>query len=140
MNITQNASKGQLVAYVFGQDAVAASQTDVQLPTAIGEGSQAVTGYTMPFAGDVVAIAYDLSAAGTTGTFTIGATVNGTEDADTTVTVGTTTTGRKRIKRGACRVAAGDLLGAEITTGGTWDGTTADLAVVVYVLLGMEGV
>ena len=140
MHITHDASKGQLVAFVFGQDAVAASQTDVQLPTAIGEGSQAVTGYTMPFAGDVVALAYDLSAAGTTGTFTIGATIGGTEDADTTVTVGTTTTGRKIIQRGACRFAAGDILGAEITTGGTWDGTTADLAVVVYVLLGMEGV
>ena len=78
--------------------------------------------------------------AGTTGTFTIGATIGGTEDADTTVTVGTTTTGRKIVQRGACRFAAGDLLGAEITTGGTWDGVTADLTVTVYALLGLEGV
>jgi hypothetical protein len=35
---------------------------------------------------------------------------------------------------------AGDLIGAEITTGGTWDGTTADLAVVVWVLLYLDGV
>jgi hypothetical protein len=138
--ITLDTSKGQLVAYVFGQDAVAASQTDVQLPVAIGEGSQAVAGYEMPFRGEVIAVAYTLSAAGTTGTFTIGATVNGTEDADTTVTVGTTADGSVRVPRGKCTFAAGDSLGAEITTGGTWDGTTADLAVVVYALHYLEGI
>lgn len=140
MHVTNSASKGQVVAYLFGQDAVAASQTNVQLPTAIGEASQAVTGYTMPFDGDVVGLTYDLSAAGTTGTFTIGVTVGGTENDDTTMTVGTTTAGHLAIPRGTCRVSAGDLLGAEITTNGSWDGTTADLAVVVYVLLALDGI
>ena len=36
--------------------------------------------------------------------------------------------------------AAGDRIGAEITTGGTWDGTTADLVVTVWVLLYLDGI
>ena len=139
-HITHDTSRGQIVAFVFGQDALAASQTDVQLPTAIGEGSQAVTGYTMPFGGQVVALAYDLSAAGTTGTFTIGATIGGTENANTTVTVGTTVTGQKIVGRGVMPFVAGNILGAEITTGGTWDGVSVDLTVVVYVLFDLEGI
>lgn len=140
MHFTNDASAGQVVAYVFGQDAVAASQTNVQLPVAVGEASQAVTEYEMPWGGDVIAVAYTLSAAGTAGTFTIGATVGGTEDADTTLTVGTNAAGYKRVPRGACRLSAGDGLGAEITTDGSWDGTTADLSVVIYVLHAIEGV
>lgn len=130
----------QLVVYTFGQDALAASQTDVQLPVAIGEGSQAVDSYVAPWAGDIVGIGYTLSAAGTTGTFTIGATVNGTENATSTQTVGTTTEGYATLARGVGRIAAGDNIGAEITTGGTWDGTTADLSVQVYVLYELVGV
>ena len=60
-------SQGQLIPLVFGQDALAASQSDVQLPVAIGEGSQAVDGYTMPFDYAIVAISGDLSAAATAG-------------------------------------------------------------------------
>jgi alpha-D-ribose 1-methylphosphonate 5-phosphate C-P lyase len=138
--INRFTSKGQLVPLFFGQDAVAASQTDVQLPVTVGEASQAVTGYEMPFSGSIVALSYDLSAAGTTGTFTIGATVNGTEDTDTTVSVGTNAAGYTRVGRNAARFVAGDSIGAEITTGGTWDGTTADLAVVVWVLVDLEGI
>ena len=42
--------------------------------------------------------------------------------------------------RGTIPVAAGDEIGAEITTGGTWDGTSSDLCVVVWVLLNLEGI
>ena len=45
MHMTHDASAGQLVVYNFGQDAVAANQSNVQLPVTIGEASQAVTGY-----------------------------------------------------------------------------------------------
>lgn len=138
--ITLDTSKGQLVPLVFGQDAVAASQTNVQLPVAIGEGSQAVDGYEVPWSGEVVGVSYTLSAAGSAGVFTIGATINGTEDADSTVTVGTNAAGYTRIPRGLVRFVAGDSIGAEITTDGSWNGTTADLSVTVWALVYLEGV
>lgn len=133
-------AKGQLVAYVFGQDAVAASQTNVQLPVAIGEGSQAVSGYTMPFEGEIVAIAADLSAAASAGSLTVGATIGGTEAADPTLSITTETSKSDKALRNTAVFSAGDVLGAEITTDGTWDGTSADLSVTVYVLLHLEGV
>lgn len=138
--ITLDTSKGQLVPLVFGQDAVAASQTNVQLPVAAGEASQAVDGYELPWGGEVVGISYTLSAAGSAGVFTIGATVNGTEDADSTVTVGTNAAGYQRIPRGAMRFVAGDSIGAEITTDGSWNGTTSDLVTVVWCLVYLDGI
>jgi hypothetical protein len=138
--ITLDTSKGQLVPLVFGQDAVAASQTNVQLPVAVGEASQAVDGYEVPWSGEIVGLSYTLSAAGSAGVFTIGATVNGTEDADSTVTVGTNAAGYTRIPRGSVPFVAGDSIGAEITTDGSWDGTTADLSVTVWALVYLEGV
>lgn len=133
-------SRGQLVNLVYGQDALAASQADVQLPVAIGETGQAVDGHTMPFAGSVVGISGDLSAAGSAGSLTVGATVNGTEIAATTQTVTTGTAFRARFGRDAHRFAAGARLGAEITTDASWNGIAADLAVVVWVLLDLDGV
>lgn len=138
--MTRDTSKGQLVAYVFGQDALAASQTDVQLPTVISEGSQAVDGYVMPFDGSIVAVGWASSAAATAGSATIGATVNGTENADTTLTVTTATNAYRRAPRGSASVVAGDRLGCELTTNASWDGTSADLTATVYVLHDLEGI
>ncbi len=140
MQIELGAAKGQLIALAFGQDALAASQTDVQLNVALGEASQAVAGYAMPFSGEIVAVGYATSAAATAGTLTIGATIGGTEDADTTITVTTGTSGYVRVPRGQCVFSAGDLIGAEITTSASWDGTAADLSVVVYALVSLEGI
>lgn len=131
-------SQGQLIPLYFGQDAVAASQSDVQLPIAIGEGSQAVDGYTMPFDYAVVAISGDLSAAATAGSLQVGVTQNGTEVAASTRTITTATSFYKRFARNAIRGKAGTKIGAEITTGGTWDGTAADLGVTVWVILMLE--
>lgn len=138
--ITLDTSKGQLVPYFFGQDALAASQTDVQLPTVMAEASQAVDGYVMPFKGDIVAVGWASSAAATAGTASIGATISGTEDADTTLSITTETNSAKKVHRGKAPIAAGARLGCELTTGGTWDGTTADLVAVVYVLHYLEGI
>lgn len=132
--------KYQVVAYVFGQDAVAASQTDVQLNTSISEASEVNDGYTTCWDGYIIGTAFNLSAAGTAGVFTIGATVNGTEDADTTITVGTDPHNYKRVSRGAAAFVAGDRIGCEITTNGSWDGTSADLIAVVYTLQKLEGI
>lgn len=134
-------SKGQLVTFDFGQDAVAASQSNVELP-AVGpeEGGTIVTGYTSPFRGEIVGVSYNLSAAGSAGTLSIGATIDGTEDADTTLVVTTAQADYQRVPRGMARFEAGQRIGAEITTDGSWNGTTADLSVRVWALVYLEGI
>lgn len=125
----------QVVPYLFGQDALAASQSDVQLPAPMAEASDTVTGYTMPTDFQVLAVTADLSAAATAGSATVGATIDGTEDADTTLTITTSASNRKLVPRGKCTGVAGQVLGCELTTDGTWDGTSSDLLAVIYVLL-----
>lgn len=142
MQLERIIAKGQLVKLVFMQDAVAASQTDVQLPISevnAGAGN-AIAGYVMPFPGEIIAQTYLLTAAGTTGAFTIGPTVAGTEKTALAQTVGITTSGRKAVARGTIPFAAGDEIGAEITTAAGWDGTSADLVVCVWALLYLEGI
>lgn len=143
MQIDRTIAKGQLIPIQFMQDDVAASQTDVQL-TIVQEddaaSNQSINGVIMPFAGQIVGVTWKLSAAGTTGTFTIGPTVGGTEKTALTQTVGTAASGRGTVPRGTVTFNAGDEIGAEITTGGTWDGTTSDLAVWVWVLLELDGI
>ena len=139
-SIVPETSRGQLVAFQFAQDAVAASQTNVQLVTP-GETTTPLTdGYVVPWPGEVVALTWALDTAGSAGVFTIGATVGGTEDADTTVTVGTAASGSQKVARGLCKFVAGDKIGAEITTDGSWDGTTSDLIVTVWALVYMSGI
>jgi hypothetical protein len=138
--IERGISRGQLVPLVFGQTDLAVGQTDVQLVTAIGESGQTGTEYEAPFDGEVVAVCYTLSTVGTAGALTIGATINGTEDADTTISAGTTVAACQKVRRGAARFVAGDAIGAEITTDGSWAPITADLTVVVYVLYYLEGI
>lgn len=142
MQIDRTIAKGQLVQLTFMQDAVAASQTDVQLPIAevnAGAGN-AVVGYIAPFAGEIVAMSWVLTAAGTTGAFTIGPTVGGTEKTALTATVGTATSGRGTVARGSIPFNAGDEIGAEITTAAGWDGTSSDLGVSVWVLQFLDGI
>jgi hypothetical protein len=142
MQISREIAKGQLVQLTFMQDAVAASQTNVQLPIAeVNAGAAvAVDSYVMPFAGEVVAISAVTTAAATAGSLTVGATKDGTEWADPTLTLTTGTEAWDTCPRGTCQFAAGDQIGAEITSSGTWDGTTADLGVSVWVLLYLEGI
>jgi hypothetical protein len=112
---------------------VAASQTDVQL-LLCGTGSDSAV---MPVAGWVIGISYTLTAAGSAGTLSVGATIDGTEVAATTLAVGTTTEGYviSGTAAASCRFAAGANIGAEITSDGSWNGTTSDLAVFVFVVL-----
>lgn len=142
MQIDRTIAKGQLVQLTFMQDAVAASQTDVQLPIAevnAGAGNQ-IVGYIAPFDGEIVAMSWVLTAAGTAGTFTIGPTIGGTEKTALTATVGTAASGRGKVARGTIPFNAGDELGAEITTNGSWDGTSSDLGVSLWVLLFLDGI
>lgn len=136
MQITRELGRYQLVTYTFFQANVSASQTAV----ALKEGTNQVTGLTMPFAGEVLAVTANLSAAGTAGTLSVSATVGGTADADTAVAITTETAKATTVLRGRTSFNAGDLLGAKITTSGTWDGTTADLVVTVLVALTLDGI
>lgn len=141
MQIDRVISKGQLVQLTFMQDGVAINQTDVQLPVSEVSGPVgiAVDGYVMPFAGEIIAISARLETAGSAGTLTIGPTVNGTEVTDPTLSMGTSQSLSDTCLRGTSRFAAGALIGAEITTNGTWNGT-GDLAVSVFVILEIEGI
>lgn len=138
MQIERITARGQLVPLVFTQDAVAASQTDVQLP--IGDEAGLVTGVTMPFAGEIVAVTADLSTAGSAGSLTVAPTIGGTETTVPVLSITTATSASAIAPRGTNRFDAGALIGAEITTAAGWNGTTADLAVVVWVLLEVEGI
>ncbi len=142
MQIERGMSKWQVVGLHFMQDAVAASQTDVQLGIAeVASGAtNQIVGYTMPFAGEILAISWGLSAAGTAGAFTVGPTVGGTEKAALTQTIGTAASGRGKCNRGSITFAAGDIIGAEITTDGSWDGTSSDFVATVWVALELDGI
>lgn len=138
----QIAARGQIVPIVFVQDAVAASQTDAQLNIQEVSGGMAlaVQGLSLPWAGSVVGISVDTSAAATAGSLAVGVTLDGTEQSATTQTITTATAASAVFPQTAVPFAAGQKLGVEITTSGTWDAVTADLAVVVYVLLDCQGV
>jgi hypothetical protein len=140
MLIARGTSKGQLVALPFGQANVAASQTDVQL---VASDPSANDGYAMPFDGEVVAVSWNLSAASTAGSLTVGATVEGTEDADTTLTVpadSATVRGYKRVPRNKATFVAGQRIGAEITTNAGFLPITTDLTVVVWAIVQIDGI
>lgn len=124
-----------IVPLVFGQTDLAVSQTDVQIPTAIGETGQATVGYTMPWPGEILKVVADLTTAGTAGSLTVGATIDGTEDADTTLTITTEATKTASPTRNTAVFAAGAVIGCEITTDGSWAPITADLVATVWVAL-----
>lgn len=137
----QIAARGQIVPFLFAQDAVAANQTDVQLNLieVASAAALAIDGVSMPWAGSVVGISVNTSAAATAGQLTVGVTLDGTEQASSTQTITTATAATAVFPQSSMPFAAGQKLGVEITTNGTWDGTSADLAVFVYVLLDCQG-
>jgi len=143
MQIDKVLHKYQLVPLVFAQDAVAANQTDEPLfvMQAGGPVELAVTGYTMPFDGEVVGISCDLSAAATAGSLTIGPTIGGVREADPSLTVTTGTSGSDTVRvRGLAAFDAGDIIGAMVTSSADWNAETADLSVVVWVVLAVTGI
>jgi len=140
MNMTNNMSRGQLVVYDFGQTDLAASQSDVQLFVASSETAGTVDSVVAPWSGDIIGLGYTLSAAGSAGVMTVGPTIDGTETAAYTLSVGTTTEGDESIPRRKLPFSAGANIGAEITTDGSWNGTTSDLSVQVYVRFRLEGI
>lgn len=136
MQITREFAKYQVVPVTFFQANVAASQSAVALKEATNQNTAIV----MPFAGQVVAVSANLSAAATAGTLTASVTVGGTADADTATAITTQTEKTTVIPRDKTAFVAGDLIGVKITTTAGWDGTTADLTVTVFVALAVEGI
>ena len=141
MQVERIIAKGQIVPLLFSHDAIAASQTNFQLVLmAVDVVASLVDGYAMPWAGEVVGISAVLDSAGSAGSLTVGATIGGTEDADSTITITTETKKYLSIPRGKIPFVAGSLIGAEITSDASWNGTTSDLVVQVWVLLHVEGI
>ena len=135
--IDQVISKGQLVPLFFSQVDLAVSQTDVQLKVIeAGATAMDVVGVAMPFDGEVVGISADLDTAATAGSLTAGPTIDGVEVAGLTKTFpGSGQSANGVVSRGTARFAKGAKIGAEITTNGSFAPITADLLVVVWVLL-----
>lgn len=142
MQISNTLSKWQLVPLVFAQDAVAASQTNVQLhPQHVhGDVSLDNEGYVMPFAGEIIGISAGLTAAASAGSLTVGPTIAGTEATDPTLTFTTATEESDTCPRGTNVFDKEAVIGAEITTTGAWNGTSEDLIVTVWVLLNVVGI
>lgn len=140
--IDRTISKGQLVALSLMQDALAANQNAVALTVAevASAAGNAVDAYVMPFDGEIVAVTARLSAAAGAGNLTVEPTVNGTVETDPVLAVTTSQSARDTAARGTATFVAGDRIGAKITTDGSWDATTADIVVTVWVLLYVEGI
>ena len=133
----QIAARGQILDLLFVQDNLAASQTDAALniQEVASAAALLIQGLSMPWAGSVVGISVDTSAAATAGSLAVSVTKGGTKQTATTQTLTTETAKTAVFQQGAVPFVAGDKLGVKITTSGTWDAITADLAVRVFVLM-----
>lgn len=131
-------AKGQLVPLTFGINDLAVSQTDVQIPHFTGN----TNGVVMPFAGEIIAVSYNLSANKTAGVLSIGPTVGGTERSVNTITAANSVNGaRKVVRRLSSTFSAGAEIGVEVTTDASFAaGANPDLSVTVWVLLSVEGI
>ncbi len=142
MQIENVIAKYQLVSLVFSQAAVAATQTDAALyPQEVhGAVVNDCVGYTMPFAGHVIGVSAELSAAGSAGTLAIKPTIGGTVVTDPVTTLTTETEKSDTARRETNPFAKNAVIGCKITTSGDWNGTTADLLVCVWVLVTIAGI
>ena len=139
--ITLDTSKGQLVPLLFSQAAVADSQSAVALYVSEVAGAVLLPiEYVIPFDFDVVGISAVVDDARTAGTLTADVTINTTATGLQAVIDDTNTlrdSGKQ--KRGADRGVAGDRVGVDLTTS-SWTPVTADLIVIVWILVHLEGI
>ena len=139
--ITNEMGRWQLVPFTFAQAEVAANQAAAALLPIEVHGAVVLDnlGYTMPFAGYVVGISLNLSAAASAGELTVAPTRDATVTANPEVTVSTAMVGADMCKRTRNYFEANAVIGAKVTTDGSWDGTASDLLVQVWVLLHITG-
>jgi hypothetical protein len=141
MQIERDLSAYQLVPVRFARVAVGAGLTDQQLNAAevAGPAALEVTSVTVPFAGEVVGISYDLSAAASVGSLTVRPSVDGTGKTDPGLSITTGVTGSDTCNRGKVPFAKGARLGCQVTSSGDWNGA-GDLQVLLWVVLRVEGI
>lgn len=121
----------EMINLAFFQDNVSASQSSV----ALSDG-RSTRGYCMPEDGSVVAIAVRTNDDRTADTLTVEAAINGSVTGLTAVLNATDTTSAVTLQdQGLDTFAAGAAITCEITTGGSWAPTTADIIVTVAVVL-----
>lgn len=136
-------AKGQVIPLLFSQDAVADAQSAVAmniLETSATTSTLPVTEYVMPWDFEVIGITVSSSEARTAGTLTVDATIDGTVTGLQGILNATDTTRDYATQqRGSDVGAAGSRVGVKLTTA-SWTPVTADVAVVVYVLVHLEGV
>ncbi len=127
----------------FSQAAVAASQAQVAIKMIFNDattGSNKNIDQVMLQGGTIVGISYNLDTNKTAGVLGISPTVNGNEPASTNLLyrLALGNAARKQYKLVTALqgipFAAGDLVGAKITTDGSMAPTTADLVVTLWVV------
>lgn len=136
-------AKGQLVPYLFAQDAIADSQSAVAMnimETTATTSTLPVTEYIIPWDFELVGISVVSSEARTAGTATVDATIDGTVTGLQAILDGTNTTRDTGTQpRGADVGTAGQRIGVKLTTA-SWTPVTADIAVVVYAIVHLDGI
>lgn len=136
-------SKGQLVTFLFAQDAIADSQSAAAMnimETTATTSTLPVTEYVIPWDFEIVGIAVVSSEARTAGTATVDATIDGTVTGLQAALDGTNTTRDTGTQARSTDVGtAGQRIGVKLTTA-SWTPTTADIAVVVYAIVHLEGI
>lgn len=144
MQIDNVIAKGQLIPLVLTQDAVAASQSAAAMniiETGATGGTLDAKEYKMPFDGEIVAVSVLSDSARTAGTLDVEPTVNGTvKTPKVTLDATNTTHHYGKVGRGAVPFVAGDRIGAKVTTAAGWAPVAADIVVIVWVLVTLEGI
>lgn len=141
--IERSISKGQLVPFLFSQDQVADAQSAVAmniLETSATTSTLNVTEYVMPFDFEVVAITVVSNTDRTAGTLTVDATIDGTVTGVQGVLNASNVRRHRSVNaRSNDAGIAGQRIGVKLTTA-SWTPVAANVAVVVYVLLHLEGI
>lgn len=139
--IERSIDLGQVAQYMFSQDAAADAQAAVAMNILeVAATVLTTTEYVIPWEFSVVGIGVVSDLARTAGTLTADATINGTVTGVQGILDATNTFRDTGLSpRGAAVGAAGDRIGVKLTTA-SWTPVTADIVVVVYAILGLEGI
>lgn len=136
-------SRGQLVPYLFAQDATADAQAAVAMnimETTATTSTLPVAEYVLPWGFELVGISVSSSEARAAGTLTVDATINGTVTGLQAILDATNTTRDTGIQpRGSDSGAAGDRIGVKLTTA-SWLPASSDIAVIVYAIVYLDGI
>ena len=141
MQIVNSLGRYQLVPLYFAQDAIAASQTSTALNPIAAHGVVLDNiGVVMPWAGEIVAISANLSAASTNGTLAVVPTIDTVAKTDPALAITTDTAKSDTARRGTTVFAKDAVLGVQITTSAAWTAETMDLMVILWVTQKITGI